>query len=237
MDTSPFGRPPVESDDLASELLATARRFAAQPVPRPSAAETDQLLHVLLAEAAFAVQDTHGHDPFWQVPVVARWRVYLLGPWFWIAGVLFLLAGMLLARYLTVADLITLLILLLPLTSVLGVTHALRVPSAGLRAVEASCPVNGGRRVPNSTTLKHATALSWIELTQQRYLSLNGIRSPSVLFNVIDLSIIATGKTRYDPRAPHSTASALPRNSTPCGRMMAPLPLLLSEASRCSRKA
>ncbi len=46
------------------------------------------------------------------------------------------------ARSLTVADLITLLILLVPLTAVFSLTYALRTPSAGLRAVEASCPVN-----------------------------------------------------------------------------------------------
>ena len=42
-----------------------------------------------------------------------------------------LLAGILLARSLTVSDLITLLILPLPLTAVLGLTHALRTPSTG----------------------------------------------------------------------------------------------------------
>jgi hypothetical protein len=74
--------------------------------------------------------------------VLARWRVYLLGPWFWSAGVLLLLAGLLLARYTTVGDRVTLLILLLPLTAVLGLAHAFRTPSAGVRAVEASCPVS-----------------------------------------------------------------------------------------------
>jgi hypothetical protein len=57
-------------------------------------------------------------------------------------GVVFLLAGILLARFLTVPDLITLLILLLPLASVLSLAYGLRTLSAGLRAVEASCPAN-----------------------------------------------------------------------------------------------
>jgi hypothetical protein len=102
------------------------------------------LIHTLLTEAAFEVQNTpfEENDHLWHIPVLARWRLYLLGPWFWIAGALLLLAGILLARSLTVSDLITLLILLLPLTGVLGLVHALRTPSAGLRAIEASCPVN-----------------------------------------------------------------------------------------------
>jgi hypothetical protein len=144
MDNSSFDRPPIQSDELPLDLQATARSYAAQPVPRPSSAETAQLIHSLLTEAAFHAQDTYyeENDHLWHIPVLARWRVYLLGPWFWIAGVLLLLAGILLARSIAVSDLITLLILLLPLTAVLGLTHALRTPSAGLRAVEASCPVN-----------------------------------------------------------------------------------------------
>ena len=66
----------------------------------------------------------------------------MLGPWFWSAGILLLLAGMLLAPHMAVSHLVTLLILLLPLTAVLGLAHALRSPSAGLRAIEASCPAN-----------------------------------------------------------------------------------------------
>jgi hypothetical protein len=144
MDNSSFDRPPIQSDELPLDLQAVARSYAAQPVPRPSSAETAHLIHALLTEAAFQAQDTHSeeNDHLWHIPVLARWRVYLLGPWFWIAGVLLLLAGILLVRSLTVSDLITLLILLLPLTGVLGLVHALRTPSAGLRAVEASCPVN-----------------------------------------------------------------------------------------------
>ena len=144
MDNRSFDRPPIQSDELSPDLQATARSYAAQPVPRPSSAETAQLIHTLLTEAAFQAQDTHyeENDHLWHISVLARWRVYLFGPWFWIADVLLLLAGILLARSITVSDLITLLILLLPLTAVLGLTHALRTPSAGLRAVEASCPVN-----------------------------------------------------------------------------------------------
>ncbi len=144
MDNSSFDQSPIQSDELPLDLQAAARSYAAQPVPRPSSADTAQLIHALLTEAAFQAQDTHyeGNDHLWHIPVLARWRVYLLGPWFWISGVLLLLAGILLARSIAVSDLITLLILLLPLTAVLGLAHALRTPTAGLRAVEASCPVN-----------------------------------------------------------------------------------------------
>jgi len=147
MDNRSFDQSPMQSDELPLELQAAARSYAAQPVPRPSSADTAQLMHYLLAEAAFQAQDTHFErtNHLWHIPVLARWRVYLLGPWFWIAGVLLLLAGILLARSITVSDLITLLILLLPLTAVLGLTHALRSPAAGLRAIEASCPVNSAQ--------------------------------------------------------------------------------------------
>jgi hypothetical protein len=143
MDNRSFDQPPIPSDELPPDLQAVARSYAAQPVPRPSSAETARLIHALLTEAAFQAQDTHekGSAPLWRISVLTRWRVYLLGPWFWMTGILLLLAGILLARSLTISDLITLLILLLPLAAVLGLAHALRTPSAGLRAVEASCPV------------------------------------------------------------------------------------------------
>ena len=144
MDNRSFEQQPIPNEELPLDLRVAARSFAAQPVPRPSSADTAHLLHVLLTEAVFEAQNTPfaRNQSFWQIPVLARWRVYLLGPWFWSAGVLLLLAGILLARSLTVTDLITLLILMLPLAAVLGMTHALRTPSSGLRAVEASCPVN-----------------------------------------------------------------------------------------------
>ncbi len=143
MDNRSFDQPPIPGDELSADQQAIARSYAAQPVPRPSSAETARLIHALLTEAAFQAQDMQENRdaPLWRVSVLSRWRVYLLGPWFWMAGILLLLAGVLLARSLTVYDLITLLILLLPLIAVLGLAHALRMPSAGLRAVEASCSV------------------------------------------------------------------------------------------------
>jgi hypothetical protein len=144
MDNRSFDQPSIQSDELPLDLEVVARKYATQPVPRPSSADTAQLIHVLLRGAAFQAQEAHdeGRARLWRVPVLACWRVYLLGPWFWIAGALFLLAGILLARSFAVSDLITLLILLLPLMTVLGLAYALRMPSNGLRTIEASCPVN-----------------------------------------------------------------------------------------------
>lgn len=143
MDNHSFDQPLTQRDELSPDLQTVANSYAAQPVPRPSSTETARLIHTLLVEAAFQAQDTHekGNGPLWRLAVLTRWRVSLLGPWFWMAGVLLLLAGIGLSRSLTVTNLITLLILLLPLAAVFGLVYALRAPSAGLRAVEASCPV------------------------------------------------------------------------------------------------
>jgi hypothetical protein len=143
MDNRSFDQPPIQGDELPPDLQAVVSNYVAQPVPRPSTAETARLIHTLLTEAAFQAQDTYekGNTPLWRVAVLTRWRVSLLGPWFWIACVLLLLVGVGLSRSLTVSDLITLLILLLPLAAVFGLIYALRAPAAGLRAVEASCPV------------------------------------------------------------------------------------------------
>lgn len=143
MDNRSFDQPPIQGDELPPDLQATALSYAAQPVPQPSSTETARLIHTLLTEAAFQAQDTHeeGTPHLWRMVVLTRWRLYLLGPWFWMAGVLLCLSGIGLSRSLMVADLITLLILLLPLAAVFGLVYALRALSAGLRAVEASCPV------------------------------------------------------------------------------------------------
>ncbi|EFH85167.1 hypothetical protein [Ktedonobacter racemifer] len=143
MDNHSFDQPLTQRDELPPDLQTVVNSYAAQPVPRPSSTETARLIHTLLTEAAFQAQDTHkeGTPHLWRIAVLTRWRVYLLGPWFWMASVLLLLAGIGLSRSLSVSDLITLLILLLPLAAVFGLTHALHAPSAGLRAVEASCPV------------------------------------------------------------------------------------------------
>lgn len=150
MDNLPFDQSspsPWQADELPEDLRGIARRYAAQPVPRPMQSSTAQLTQRLLAEAAFSAQETR-QEPrhvFWQILALARWRLLLLGRWFWIAGVLLLLGFIWIAArvgQIGATRFVTLLILLLPLTAVLGLAHALRTPSAGLRAVEASCPVN-----------------------------------------------------------------------------------------------
>jgi hypothetical protein len=143
MDNRSFDQRPISGNELPLDLQAVAKSYASQPVPRPSSAETAHLIHVLLAESAFLAQDTHdqGSPHLWRMATLTRWRVYLLGPWFWMAGVLLLLVGIGLSQSFTVSDLITLLILLLPLAAVFGLVYALRAPSAGLRAVEASSSV------------------------------------------------------------------------------------------------
>lgn len=143
LDNSLLDPPHDPAGDLPVELQQTARRYASQPVPRPSSKDTAQLTQRLLAEAAFQAQYTHGDIRLpGQVRVIARWRFYLLGPWLWVAGVVLLAVGAMLARFVSVDDLVALVILVLPLNSVLGLMYALRTPSAGLRAVEATCPVN-----------------------------------------------------------------------------------------------
>lgn len=150
MDSFSFDQPSSSSqpaDELPADLRIIARRYAAQPVPRPTQSSTAQLTQRLLAEAAFSAQEIHqeARQVFWQILTLARWRLLLLGRWFWIAGVLLLLGFTWIATQTGQAgatDFTSLLILLLPLTAVLGLAHALRTPSAGLRAVEASCPVN-----------------------------------------------------------------------------------------------
>ena len=48
--------------------------------------------------------------------------------------------------------------------------------------------------------------------------------------DALDVAALAAAAVRM-------VASALPRNSTPCGRMTAALPVLLSDLRTCSRKA
>ncbi len=129
-------------DDLPADLRAVAARFAAQPVPRPTPTDTARLVARLLAEepiaavTAFQQQRRVG----WTLRV-ARWRLRLLGPWFWVASVLLVALGAVCAPFLQGSDRVLPLVLLIPLSAVLGLAHAARTSSTGLRAVEASCPI------------------------------------------------------------------------------------------------
>jgi hypothetical protein len=132
-----------DDEDLPPELQLIAQRYAAQPVPHPTSEDTALLLTRLLTEETVATLSTaHQGWSILRTLRVARWRVRLLGPWFWIAGVLLLIFGALLAPIMNRDNAIMALILLLPLTGVLGLAHALRTTSPGLREIEASCPTS-----------------------------------------------------------------------------------------------
>jgi len=128
-------------DDLPPELRAIAQRYAAQPVPRPATADTARLVARLLAEEpAVALAAPQRRGRIIRALGVARWRMLLLGRWFWVAGVLLMALGALLTPALRESGALPL-ILLAPLTAVLSLAHAVRTSSGGLRAVEASCPI------------------------------------------------------------------------------------------------
>jgi hypothetical protein len=139
--------PPAQPEELPADLRAVARRYARQPAPRPAPADTARLVARLLAEEPAVRASAPPGDRGWtrggaRALRVARWRVRLLGRAFWVASVLVVALGAgasLLGR----ADLAhgAPLIMLAPLTASLGLAHALRTPSLGLRAVEASCPI------------------------------------------------------------------------------------------------
>lgn len=129
-------------DDLPPELRALAARYAAQPAPRPTAADTARLLTRLLAEEPAAARDApQRRGRVMPALRVARWRLRLLGPWFWVASVLLLLLSAGLTPALFRASPIAPLVLVAPLTVVLGLAQALRTSSDGLRAVEAAAPI------------------------------------------------------------------------------------------------
>ncbi len=139
-DAYSFGHP--DDDELPPELRAIARRYAAQPIPHPTPADTTRLMARLLAEepsAALAASRHHGRV----LPAlrVARWRARLLGAWFWVASVALLLGAAVSTPFLHGSTAALPLILLAPLTAVLGLAHAVRTSSGGLRAVEATAPL------------------------------------------------------------------------------------------------
>src|SRR5579872_4187043 len=91
-------RTPLESmisdDDVPPDLRAVANRYAAQPMPRPTPEATARLVARLLAEEPVAVL-TASPRPARITPAlrVMRWRLRLLGPWFWISSVVLLAVG------------------------------------------------------------------------------------------------------------------------------------------------
>ncbi len=134
---------PAEDDELPPELRAVAERYAAQPVPRPTAEQTARLLARLLAEeSAVALAAPDRPAGVAAALRVARWRVRLLGPQFWVASVLLLVVGAAVTSNARLGAGAMPFIMLAPLTAILGLCYALRTPSRGLRAVETSAPLN-----------------------------------------------------------------------------------------------
>ena len=133
----------MDENDLPLELRAVARRYAAYPVPRPTPEATVRLVARLLAEEPVtALAASAGRWHVLAALRVARWRMRLLGSWFWAASVLLLVVGATLVPVTHAAgSAVAPLVLLAPLTAVLGLAHAVRTSSSGLRAVEASCPL------------------------------------------------------------------------------------------------
>jgi len=147
-DTAASGASGDGLEALPPDLRAVAARYARQPTPRPTAAATERLLAALLAAepAARAQADVSGRARVRGALRVAAWRVRLLGAPCWCASALALALAPALADPLRAAGLAPwhALVLLGPLTAVLGLAHALRTPHAGLRAVEAACPLGAG---------------------------------------------------------------------------------------------
>jgi len=133
---------PATADELPPELRAVALRYAAQPVPRPTPDDTARLVARLLVEepvAPLTARPRLGHV----LPAlrVARWRLRLLGPWFWVTSIVLLFCGAVLTPFVHGPSVALPLVVLAPLTAVLGLAHAARTSSGGLRAVEASAPI------------------------------------------------------------------------------------------------
>lgn len=137
-----LSRHPAPDDEMPAELRAVAARYAAQPVPRPTPEQTARLLARLLAEEPSAARMAFPRrGRVGPALRVARWRVRLLGPWFWVASVLLLAGGAAITLFQHGGGVALPLVLVAPLTAVLGLAHAARTSSGGLRAVEASAPV------------------------------------------------------------------------------------------------
>lgn len=132
-----------EIDALPAELQHIAHRYAMQPVPRPDAAATQRLMERLLHEenAAERAHLSWRPSPL-QILRVARWQMLLLGPSFWVSSTLLLVATFLLLPVFGGEVLANLFIILLPLTAILSVLHAVRKLSLRVHEIEASCPTN-----------------------------------------------------------------------------------------------
>ncbi|GHO63441.1 hypothetical protein KSC_023330 [Ktedonobacter sp. SOSP1-52] len=144
MDNSPHQlEKPRENDSLPETLQHIAHFYAAQPVPHPSAQATQNIMDRLLREETARMRTTlHWHSSPWQILRIARWQMVLLGPVFWILGVLLFAMCFLIAPFLRGQDIANLLIILLPFAPLVGIIHALRTLALRTHEVEASCATN-----------------------------------------------------------------------------------------------
>ena len=131
-----------ESNALPEALQQVAYLYAAQPVPRPTAQATQQLMERLLREETMMRAPSLWRPSRWQILHIARWQVVLLGPAFWVVGILLLAAGFLIAPLLHKQDVINLLVIVLPFAPLVGIIHALRTLALRTHEVEASCLTN-----------------------------------------------------------------------------------------------
>jgi len=186
-------------DDLPPELRQVAERYAAQPVPRPTAQQTSLLLARLLAEEPVAALSTsHIRPRVGQTLRIARWRVRLLGPQFWVASVILLTLAAWATRSYYLLTGTTPLLLTVPLTGVLGVAYALRTSSRGLREVEASTPLGFAEAAAGlvlaiagfDCALGAAATLAVCQTTAQPFLALLTIwLGPLLLLTALSLTV------------------------------------------------
>ena len=148
----------ANAEDLPPDLLALARRYAAQPIPRPTPEQTRQLVDRLLAEPVIApARNSSRQGAVLAAAQVARWRMRFMGDWFWIGCVLLLaVVGAVTAINNSPNEMVPL-VMALPLTAALGLAQVSRTPSRGLRDVEAACPVS-------SVTVMAAVTLAIVAL-------------------------------------------------------------------------
>lgn len=131
-----------EDEHLSKELGQVAQWYVTRPVPESPPDLAQRLMTRLQAEASSATRvSPRDTQPIDQTLRMIRWQLTLLGPWFWITGSVLLILGVGTAPFLPQNAAITLLIYMLPLTTVLSAIYALRRVRPGLRDLEKSSPM------------------------------------------------------------------------------------------------
>jgi hypothetical protein len=128
-------------ESLPEELRQVVQWYVTQPVPEPTPEASRRLMTRLqTAEIAAVRVSLQGRQSIIQTLRMARWQLYLLGPWFWITGAVLLVLGISAAPFLPKSEAMTLLVYALPLTAVLSAVYTLRRVRPGLRDLEKSSP-------------------------------------------------------------------------------------------------